>query len=482
MKRIAVPSPESPFVTIRLQFETASRDDPPGREGLAALTGGLLVEGGAAGLTYPEILERLYPMAAGIGVQVDREVTVVHGTVHRDHLENYYPLVRDAVLAPRFDPADLERMRDDQSNALTAGLRATDDESLGKETLEAMIHAGSPYGRPVEGSVAGIAAIAREEAIAFHRERFTRDRLTIGLGGAVPDGFADRVAADLARLPERGPERPAVPAGRAPAGVEVLLVTKPCRAWAISLGFPIAVTRADDDFYPLFVANSYFGEHRTFNGVLMNAMRADRGLNYGDYSYVEAFVQDGMSTFPLPSTPRLRQAFSIWIRPVAPAHAHFALRQAMRELERLVRDGLTPQAFADTRDFVLNYSRLWVQTPSRRLGYAMDGAFYGRGSLVDELARRLPAMRVEDVNAAIRRHLATAGAHVAIVADPEGAATLAVALAADAPSPITYESETKPAVLEEDRAIAVHALNTSAAKIRTVPAEQMFENSDLPVR
>ena len=68
------------------------------------------------------------------------------------------------------------------------------------------------------------------------------------------------------------------------------------------------------------------------------------------------------------------------------------------------------------------------------------------------------------------------------MADPEGAAALAVALAADAPSPITYESETKPAVLEEDRAIAVHALNTSAAKIRTVPAEQMFENSDLPVR
>src|SRR5262249_1938357 len=144
------------------------------------------------------------------------------------------------------------------------------------------------------------------DVLAFHRERFARDRLTIGLGGAVPDGFPERVEADFARLPERARPRPELPGSRAPTGLETLIVTKPCRAWAISIGFPIAVTRADDDFYPLFVANSYFGEHRSFNGVLMNALRADRGLNYGDYSYVEGFVQDGMSAFPLPNTPRRR--------------------------------------------------------------------------------------------------------------------------------------------------------------------------------
>jgi zinc protease len=480
VKTLVLDSPGSPFVAIRILFETGSADDPHGKEGLAALTGSLLVEGGAGPRSYAQILDALYPMATGIGVHVDREVTVIHATVHRDHLLQIYELIRDILLVPRFEAADLERLRADQVNAITAGLRATDDEGLGKEALEALIHAGGPYGRPVEGSVRGIAAITRDDVIAFRHRSYTRDRLTIGLGGAVPEGFAERIAADLAILPERGPDRVPVPPPREPRGLETIVVTKPCRAWAISIGHPLEVTRADEDFYPLYVANSYFGEHRTFNGLLMNAMRADRGLNYGDYSYVEAFVQDGPSTFPLPNLPRRRQAFTIWIRPVAAGNAHFAIRQAMRLLARFVRDGLTPDAFAETRDFLLAYSRLWVQTPARRLGYAMDGAFYGRKSLVDELQDRLRDLRVEEVNAAIRRHLRADRAFAAIVADPEGAEGFVRALGANAPSPIAYATDTKPQVLDEDKEIAVFPLPVDVSGITLVPAETLFETAELP--
>jgi zinc protease len=225
----------------------------------------------------------------------------------------------------------------------------------------------------------------------------------------------------------------------------------------------------------LFLANSYFGEHRTFNGVLMTKMRTDRGLNYGDYSYVENFVQDGASTFALPNVPRRRQAFTIWIRPVAGEHAHFAIRLAVRELRRLVRDGMAPEAFEETRAFLLNYSKLWTQTPARRLGFAMDGAFYGGKSLVDELADRLPRMSVDDVNAAVRRHLRPESLSVAVIADPAGAEAFVDALTTDRPSPITYATETRPEVLVEDRAIALEPLPVERARCRIVPADAMFE-------
>ena len=475
MKTILLPSKGAPLVSLRLLFSTGSAHDPAGREGLAALTGGLHVEGGAGGLSFREILDALYPMAAGIAVQVDREVTVIHGTVHRDHLDAYYDLIRRVVLEPRFDAADFERLREDQVNAITAGLRASDDEGLGKETLNALIHEGGPYGRPVDGTVRGLGAIVRDDVLRFRRERFTRDRAHVAIAGDVSDRFVARVESDLASLPRGGPDPVHVPASRKPEGIELTVVTKPCRAWAISIGHPVAVTRADDDFYPLFVAGSYFGEHRTFNGVLMNKMRSERGLNYGDYGYVENFVQDGGTTFPLPNTPRRAQSFSIWIRPVAPAHAHFAIRQAMRELRRLVEDGLTTEEFEETRAFLLSYSKLWAQTPSRRLGYALDGAFYGRKSLVEELADRLPRMDVAQVNAAIRRHLRADAAFVAVVADPEGAPEFLEKFVADAPSPIAYDTETKPEVLAEDRVIAVFPLRVSRSKARLVPAESMFE-------
>ena len=475
MKTVVLPSQGSPFVSIRLLFETGSADDPAGREGLAALTGALLAEGGTRALTYEQLLAELYPMAAGIGVHVDRDVSVVHGTVHRDHLDRYYELIRQVVLEPRCDEKEFERLKDDQRNALVSGLRAADDEGFGMESLASLLYPGHAYGRPVEGTVRGIQALRPDDVAAFHATRFTRDALTLGLAGCVSSGFVERVAGDLLKLPERGPARADLPSPERPRGIEALVVTKPARAWAISLGHPLAVTRVDPDFFPLFLANSYFGEHRTFNGVLMTKMRTDRGLNYGDYSYVENFVQDGASTFALANVPRRRQAFTIWIRPVAGEHAHFAIRLAIRELRRLVREGLTPDAFEETRAFLLNYSKLWTQTPSRRLGFAMDGAFYGGKSLVDELAERLPRMTVDDVNGAIRRHLQPDNLSLAVIADPAGAETFIDRLATNAPSPIAYATETKPDVLTEDRAIAIEPLTVERSRCRIVRAAAMFE-------
>jgi zinc protease len=158
-----------------------------------------------------------------------------------------------------------------------------------------------------------------------------------------------------------------------------------------------------------------------------------------------------------------------------PAHAHFAIRQAVGQLRRLVEGGLTAEAFAQTKDFLLNYSKLWVQTPSRRLGYAMDGAYCGTRSLVDELTDRLARMTVDDVNAAVKRHLSADNLHLAVVADPDGASAFVDALASNAPSPIVYETETKPEVLAEDRAIAVLPLPIDRDRCRIVPAEAMFE-------
>ena len=475
MKTVLLPSQGSPFVSIRFLFETGSADDPEGYEGLAALTGAVLAEGGTRALSYEQLLAELYPMAAGIGVHVDRDVTVVEGTVHRDHLDRYYELIRQVVLQPRYDTKEFERLKDDQRNALVSGLRAVDDEAFGMESLASLLYAGHPYGRPVEGTVRGIEALRPEDVAAFHATRFTRDALTFGLAGAFSDGFVDRVAGDLLELPERGPARAELPNPAPAHGFEVLVVTKPARAWAISLGHPLTVTRADPDFFPLFLANSYLGEHRTFNGVLMTKMRSDRGLNYGDYSYVESFVQDGSSTFALANVPRRRQAFTIWIRPVAGEHAHFAIRLAVRELRRLVRDGLTPAAFEETRAFLLNYSKLWIQTPARRLGFAIDGTLYGGKSLVDELADRLPRMTVDHVNDAIRRHLAPERLSVAVIADPAGAEAFVDALAANAPSPIAYATETKPDVLSADRAIAIEPLPVERSRCRIVPAAVMFE-------
>ena len=470
---VELPVADSPLVTFRIGFRTGSVDDPPGQNGLNALTALMIGRGGTASMPYEAITEALYPWSASIRAQSDKEMTVLVGEVHVDHLEPFFAIMRDLVTAPRFDQADFDRNRDFLANSVASGLRGSDDEELGKQALNILLHAGHPYEAPSVGTEEGLASLGLEDVRAFHASYYTRDRALVGIGGGYPDGFADRIEAEIFdALPAGEGERAPVTTPAGPDGYELLIVEKEAIATAISIGFPIDITRADDDFFPLMVANSYFGEHRTFNGLLMNVMRGARGLNYGDYSYIENFLQDGGSRLPIPNIPRSHQFFSVWIRPVPHHNAHFALRQAIRELRRLVDEGLTEEDFEATREFLLNYSRLYVQTSSRRLGYRMDSAVYGGGDFVDEIAVRLPALTLDDVNAAIRRHLQADNLAVAVVT--REAEAFRDALLANEPSPPAYNAEVTEAIRAEDAEIEAYELPFTAERTRIVPVDEMF--------
>ncbi len=472
---VLLPIPSSPLVTFRIQFRAGAVDDPAGKAGLTELTAAMVTDAGTVKHTFEEITEILYPIASSVNAYVDKETTTFVGTTHIENLEKFTSLLMEMLLEPRFDKSDFERVKTNQVNYLATTLRGADDEELGKQTLYSFLYQGHPYGTPNEGLVSNVESITLDDVKQHRAAVFTRDNVVIGLAGGYTPAFLDRVTKDLNRLPAaRAPRRFAPTPTNPIENLEVLAVEKDCLATAISIGFPIDVTRASPDFYPLMIANSFLGEHRTFNGRLMNRMREVRGLNYGDYSYIEHFVQDGGSTFPLPNFARSQQYFSIWIRPVPHAQRHFALRLALWELDQLVRDGMTQEEFDGTREFLKNYSRLWAQDQSRRLGYLMDSRFYGTDDFLATLPKKLDAVTLADVNAAIKRHLRADRARIGVVT--KGADTFLAGLINNQASPMTYDAEGIAAdVLAEDAAIAVYQLTINREKSKIVDVEEMFK-------
>ena len=470
---ILLPAPESPLVTFRFQYRTGTIDDPEDLNGLSAVTAMTVGEGGTKTLSRREVIERLYPMAATLTVQPDREVSTFIGQVQRDHAVELYRLLAGLLMAPRLEDKDFQRSRDLLLASIETGLRGNDDEELGKETLNQFLYLGHPYGRPIAGSAKGLQVIALKDVREHWARYYTRGNLTVGLAGGYGPELPEMIAEDFQGLPGAATPRPALPQPPTTEGVELYLVEKATPTAAISIGAPIGLTRADRDFPALLVANSWLGEHRTFNGRLMNVMRAARGLNYGDYSYIETFIQEGGSTFPLTNIPRRQQTFSIWIRPVARANAAFAVRQAVRELRRLVDRGLTKEEFEATRTFLLNYSRLWTQSQSRRLGALMDARFYGAPPLADRVRDELPKLKVEEVNAVIKEYLDPSRLQIAIVA--EGTRLLSSELIGPGPTPIAYQTPTTDAaLLAEDKEIAVFPLGVNQERVRFLAAETMF--------
>jgi zinc protease len=310
----------------------------------------------------------------------------------------------------------------------------------------------------------------------YYQNTYTQANLWVGIAGGYPADFPATITSDFAKVPEGTPRRVVLPPAPAVEGMEVIVVQKPARACAVSMGYPISITRKDKDFYALMVANSYFGEHRTFNGVLMNSLRGDRGMNYGDYSYIEKFTGGTAGgTFPNLNTPLRQQYFSIWLRPMPPEQTHFAIRNALFELQRLVSDGLTAEQFEQTRKFVVNYSKLWAATMNRRLGYLMDSEFYGTEYFIDRIERELKALTVADVNAAIRKYLNADNVKIAVVVDEGKGQEFFDAMANNVPSPITYEAPRPQKILDEDEIIKVLPMNVNRAKSRVVQSKDLFE-------
>ena len=475
LKFTQLQSSSSPLITFRIIVRAGAAADPKGKEGLNALTASVIAQGGTKDLTYAQVVDQLYPWAADIRVQRDHEITTFIGNVHRDHIDGFYKILSGLLLHPRFDPADFQRIKDLGLNYLKNTLRATNDEALGKEALNASMFEGHPYGTPEAGTVQGLTAITLDDVKECYAKTYTQANLWIGIAGGYPTSLVETIRTDFSSLPAGTAAAVALPKPGEIKDMEVLVVEKPTRAYAVSMGYPIDVTRKDKDFYALLLANSYFGEHRTFNGVLMNRLRGDRGLNYGDYSYVERFVGGLGNPFPDLNTPLRQQYFSIWLRPVQPENTHFAIRNALFELKNLVENGISKENFEQTRRFVINYSKLWSSTLNRRLGYLMDSEFYGSDYYIDRIERELKALTVEDVNAAIKKYLHPSDIKIAVVVDEGKGQDFLSALTNNTLSPIKYASPVSQNILDQDTLIEKFPLSVNKAKSKVVNAKELFE-------
>jgi len=457
---------------FKLLFSVGSAHDPVGREGLAQLAAAMIADGGSERMRIDEVTRALFPMAGSFAAQVDREMTTFSGVIHRDNLAAFLDIVLPQLTSPGFREEDFARLKDQQRSELIEDLRSNNDEELGKERLQSLVFAGGPYGHPPAGTADGIDAITLDDVREWVAGRFVRANLTLGLAGDFPAELAARLRSELAALPEGEPSPvPAVTPAR-PLGLSVEIVEKETRAVAVSFGHAIEVTRAHEDFAALWLARSWLGEHRASNGRLYQRLRELRGLNYGDYAYIEAFPRGMYQFFPDANLGRRYQLFEVWLRPLVPATAVFALKLALFELRKLIATGLTAEDFEATRDYLLKNVYLMTKTQDQQLGYALDSRWYGIGDFVTTMRERLTALTVDGVNAAIRRHLSGENLTVVMVAkDAEG---LRAELLAGAPSSLAYESPKPPEVLAEDAEAGALALGLNPESVRITAVEDVF--------
>lgn len=489
---IELKQPQSSKVIIKLMFRNGSISDPAGKEGLTMLTANLMDDGGTKTMTQQQITDMIYPWAAYHYVTTDKEVSVFTFAVPAELVEKFYPIVKGLILEPAFSTADFERVKSNMQNYVDEGIRSNSDEDYGKKALEAMLFKGTNYAHLTSGSSKSVKSLTVEDAKAQYKKVFNRNNLTIGIAGNYSPGFLSKLKADMATLPQASAA--AVP-GKAinPDGINIQIIQKDnALGSAISGGFPFPITRSNDDFAAMMVANSWMGEHRNSMAHLYQKIRATRSMNYGDYTYIEWYDNGGRNQLPVAGVPRSSNYFSFWLRPVQIAkglkaqypelnsittgHAHFAIRMVLKEMDNVVNNGLPESEFNKIRDFLRSYIKLYIQSPELQLGFLMDSHFYGRKNYIAEMDGLLAKLTVADVNEAMKKYWQTKNMDIVIVTDKSEAEPLAKSFREELVSPMSYSNSLKsslnPQILEEDKIVEKYPMKVKSVTI--VDSDTMF--------
>lgn len=465
---------KSPLVDINILFYTGAAADPAMKKGTAALMASMLTQGGSATKSYQEIKKALYPLAGSFGAQLDKEMMSFSGRVHKDNAAAWYALVSEQLLNPGWREDDFKRLKKELVDSIKAGLKASNDEELGKEVLYSELYKGHSYESYNYGDLSDIESITLDDLKAFYKSQLTQAKLHLGMTGAVPSEVKQALMDDLATLPKGSEKRLDIKDAPVLKGHHATIVQKNAQSTAVSFGFPIDTIRSDKDWAALWLVRSYFGEHRSSNSYLYQKIRQDRGMNYGDYAYIEYFPRGMFQTKPDANLGRSSQIFQVWLRPLRSNNdAHFATRAALFELDKLIANGMSEKDFEATRNFLINYVPQLVSSQDKQLGYALDSEFYNTEDFVNLVRKQLKSLSVEDVNRVIKENLQTDDIQYVFISGD--AKDMKKRLANETRSVLKYNSEKPADLLADDKIIQDYKLTIPSKDIEIIDVKDVFK-------
>ena len=97
-------------VVFKVRFNNGSVADAADKRGLTFATASLMAQGGAGGVSYADIQDQMMPWAASYFAAVDKQVTTFTFQVPVDFVDEFYPLLRNVLLAPDFEEQDFSRV------------------------------------------------------------------------------------------------------------------------------------------------------------------------------------------------------------------------------------------------------------------------------------------------------------------------------------------------------------------------------------
>lgn len=292
MRVVVARSTDLPLVGAYVVFGGGSAADPAQRPGVASMMASL-ADNGTANLTATDLATQIERLGAQIGASAGADSSTVFVAAPQGNIDAAGRLLSDIVRNPTFAPAELDRERRRLVDRLRVQLRQPG--FVNSLALRRALFGAAPYGSLGVATPASLNALTRDDLVRYHGDWWRPDNATMIVIGSMKadEGFAlaERLFADWKAPAAVMPQLPANRAGR-PLGPRVIVVDMPQADQAAVSVAMRGVTRGDEDYYPLLMANSALGGSSTAR--LFQEVRVKRALSYGAYSSLETLRDEGM--------------------------------------------------------------------------------------------------------------------------------------------------------------------------------------------
>jgi len=339
-----VESHANPLIAMRFAFRGGAVQDPQDRQGLAYFVSGMMDEG-AGDLDSVAFQERLQSLATRMDFDAGRDVMLGNVQMLAANKDESFELLRLAMSKPRFDADAIERVR----GQIIAGLKfdENDPEEVASLAWDRLAFRDHPYGRPIKGTKASIAAITRDDLQGYLRRVFARDKLAITVVGDIDaETLARALDHVFGALPQRSALAPIADV-KPPLGPAREIIEMNVPQSVAQFGHR-AFSRKDDDFMAAYILNYIIGGGG-FSSRLMEEVREKRGLAYSVHS----------NLFPY-------QHGAVFVGNVATQNERVgqSLEVIESELGRLAEDGPSAEELAGAKSYLTGAYALRFESSS----------------------------------------------------------------------------------------------------------------------
>jgi len=388
-----------PVATVMLLVRRGSADDPPGKEGLAAITADMLDEGTGA-LSSIEIHEKLARIGAQLDSDIGPDATLFTITVLSRFLQPAVSLLADIVVRPTLREEDFARVRQLRLHRL---MQLKDmPGAVADRAFMRLLYGQQPYGHTPLGNEASLTAITVDDVRAFHAANVRPGDATLVVTGDCLHAEVEALAASFFDGWTAGTGTPLPVVGELPTPPRLNVIPRPGAPQSeLRIGH-VGVARNTPDYHALVAANMVLGGQ--FVSRINLNLREEKGFTYG-----------ARTSFDF---RRLPGPFSLQVS-VQTAATVEAIRESMHEIAA-IRDArpvsvdeLSLGVAALTRGYARNF-----ETAEQLARAATQLALYDLSdNYFDEFVLRVEAVTVDDVTRVAQHYLSPDRLTTLIVGD-----------------------------------------------------------------